>query len=588
MPISLKLVSEELSLRDLVPPELDVLKPNNQNYRCLLLQPSGPVYADSTRIGHLDREKARTRCKGFLQLASDSGAHLAITPEYCLPWSVLTEAVQGPLFPALGHVWALGCESVTPEELSAFKGSAQAHCEVVHEELVGAATGSYYDPLVYLFQATGLDEKVRRVALIQFKTGASRDEHFFENAHLKCGNLIYQFKNADSLLSLAAIICSDAFTIYENQDVLRNVVDRSILLHVQLNPDPRHQDYSQYRKFAFSRDVEASNCDLVCLNWAWMVEQYEQGNGDPERWNNIGGSSWYVPMSRCSNKDVEIEANHKMGVYFTTMRKVKRHALLLNYEESVFELDVTKALSTGAGVVANKTGPLAIRRYNWDEASSAWTANPESPASGFDALLEADAEVTGALQQMAGASPIAIERMLALTSGSVSFADDWYDCIQLDSLQLESDEVVHRITFAQDTNKNAATFRHDRLQRAAELNNALHSSADWPPQVKNVFANSRLFWNLATPHCNVAVTGGLPASIVHLGLRPSTEAIRSCVDGLYELLRRENRPHRLRMCVCFTRNEKLEFAEILPLTRIDFGGGSTTDITEALVPIGNS
>ena len=150
MPLLCQPIADALAPHGLVAPELELLDPNNQNYRCLLMQAAGPIYADETRIGHHNRALANLRCRNFLQLALDRNAQLSVTPEYCLPWSVLQDCAIGALFPQQGQLWALGCESVTPDELAAFVVAVANHCKVVHEPLPDQ--GTYFDPLVFLFQ----------------------------------------------------------------------------------------------------------------------------------------------------------------------------------------------------------------------------------------------------------------------------------------------------------------------------------------------------------------------------------------------------------------------------------------------------
>lgn len=85
MGISISDVEGVLQARSLLNPSLDVLNPNDQSYRALLLQPTGPILADNTRIGPLDLAFADTQATKFLELAKAKGHHLVVTPEYYLP-----------------------------------------------------------------------------------------------------------------------------------------------------------------------------------------------------------------------------------------------------------------------------------------------------------------------------------------------------------------------------------------------------------------------------------------------------------------------------------------------------------------------
>jgi hypothetical protein len=558
--------------------DLDMLTPNNQNYRCLLMQPSGPIYADGNRIGHLNQEIASVRCERFFHLARQRDANLVVAPEYSVPWISIQNVVLGNDYPNPGSIWVLGAESITPGELDNFNEAVSLHCLVVYEQLQGH--GSYVDPVIFLFHAKDGDGDLKRVAVIQFKTTASRDTHFLENRHLILGQCIYRFRNSDELLSLSTIVCSDAFALSEDLFLLEMLSDRATLLHIQLNPDPRHRDYRTYRSIIFRGD-ELSNCDLICLNWAGGIQQFGD-HGAPEQWPSIGGSTWYLPKNRCSTNDTEINENHKNGIYYSYLLNERRHALLMHYGEGIFELDVTKPLAKGPGVLVNKLGPIVSVRYIWDEDSLNWITDEMSADSGFDFLI-LDPEVKTALAGLLPAiEPLVIERALALSSGCVASNDQWFHADKLDSCTMGSDEVVNRITFAQDSCEKATEFRHARLQRATALAYLLATNDEWPKQIKGISAAAKIGWHRGLPNFNIHDDASAPALVVYLGESPRQEIISSSVDGFFDLLRRENSAHQKRLAICYRLHGNLKFAPISPLTRFDYSGGSRTDFTEPL------
>jgi hypothetical protein len=559
-------------------PELEVLKPDNQSYRCLLLQPSGPIYADSKRIGHLNIALAELRCKQFLELASSKDVELAITPEYCVPWTVLEEVAVGPTFPTPGRLWVLGCESATATQLSSFKAAVTHCCATMHEDL--PSQGTYTDPLVYCFQTRDNQGVWRRVMLLQFKTCPSRDGHFLENEHLIRGKVIYQFQNQGAPLKLAAIICSDAFAVGERPELLQELTDRSILIHIQLNQNPRHAHYRTYRTNIFAGDRDLTNCDIVCLNWAQKIEQYGATAGEPAKWNNIAGSAWYLPLHRCATKDQEILRNHKMGLYYCYMED-ERHALFFHYEEAVFELTVPKPVSIGFGVIANKQGPLMVARWRWADVGK-WETCGDPADSGLKALIEADPGINTALSQVVStADALAVERALALTCGTPKHTEHWFRVDQLDSCRIEQDEILRRITFAGDNSEKAALFRHERLQRAAALGRLLTNYQNWPPQVRDI-QGAQIAWSSAEPNYNIHKAGAKPAVVVYLGENPQREKVGNVADRLLDLLRREGRSYWRRLAVCFRQNEELKFAPLPAITRMDFTAENLCQITEVL------
>lgn len=88
-------VQEVLTPHGLQAPDLAVLQATNQSYRALLLQPAGPIYADTLRIGPMDLAAAEARSDQFLELAKQRGDQLVVTPEYYLPEASLRKAALG-------------------------------------------------------------------------------------------------------------------------------------------------------------------------------------------------------------------------------------------------------------------------------------------------------------------------------------------------------------------------------------------------------------------------------------------------------------------------------------------------------------
>lgn len=574
MSVQIKLASHSLQT-----PELEVLKPDNQNYRCLLLQPSGPIYADTTRIGHLNTAVAELRCRKFIELASANQIELVVTPEYCMPWTILQEIANGENFPSPGRLWVLGCESTSNNELAAFKDATSHNCNTLHEDI--PPQGTYLDPVAFCFQTQNNLGNWQRVILLQFKTCPSRDEHFLENEHLRRGRVIYQFHNQVSLLKLSTIICSDAFAVADQPGLLASLTDRSILIHIQLNQNPRHIDYRNYRRLTFSGNEHLTNCDIICLNWAQKIELHNDAGGDSSNWNNIAGSAWYLPKNRCSNNDLEILRNHKLGLYYSFMEE-HRHALLFHYDEAIFQLTVPKPFATGAHVIANNLGPLMVTRRLWNITLNLWEENHLEADSGLMASIESDEDVKLAVSHVTTTKDaLAVERSLALACGATKITDQWFKANLLDSCLIGPDEILRRITFTSDDCEKAESFRHERLQRAADIGRLLRDGTQLPPQVHDI-QNAKLDWSVSDPNCNVHKMGVEPAIVVYLGPNPQEWKIKNITDSLLDLLRREGRSYMRRLAVYYRQFGVLKFAPLPALTRIDFAAESMVDITEPL------
>ncbi|MGJ7610675.1 MULTISPECIES: hypothetical protein [unclassified Variovorax] len=585
MPISIRDVEGVLQARSLANPSLEALKPNDQSYRALLFQPAGPILADDTRIGPLDLAYADKQATKFLELATTKGHHLVVTPEYYLPIETLVRCVQGNTFPAVGALWALGCESMTPAQLQKFEEDCTGYCDVIFDKDTAAAVqGIYFDPVAYCFVTKDNGGEDRRVVLLQFKTISSRDSHFFENKNLRCGNVIYQFKGEGEILALSTIICSDAFNVALDEKIRSKLAHFATLLHIQLNPKPRHVDYLRYRIDTFSKNKDLNNCDIVCLNWAENMVQYEAPAGKHESWKNESGSAWYISEHRCSSNDDEVESNERRGLYYS--RHVKhRHVLHFHFSAAAFELTVAKLVQVGSYLHDNHLGPKLDARYSWDDEHKEWEPNEECPDPGLSKLFALTPHVEEAFASLkAVSSRLHVERAIALSCGLLTSKVNWFKANELDACKLGEDEIVRRATLCLDRDNSAREGRERRMKNVAALNIVL-STQKLPPQIRDLTGGgARVMWQAGSPNTNVYKHGSQPALVAYLGMDPSPDTVRNVSDAAFELLRFENDDsHKHRIAVCYhTIDGKPEFANVRQLTDITHGGGSAASITEGV------
>lgn len=567
-------VADELQPYGLASPDLEFLRPTEHQYTALLVQPSGPIFASSQRIGPADVDLAGAKGRAFLELACSRNAHLAVAPEYFLLWSTLREAIVEGTTPAADALWVLGSESITQDGLEQFKRDVAEHCLVLHEPWEDLALDrSLLDPAVLLFQATRPDQSKQLVALVQFKTYPSRDDAFLEESLLRRGSQIYRFSGSSGHLSAAVIICSDAFAI---EPLLGELNYQSTIIHVQLNPNPTHAVYRKYRATTFQTDASATNCHIVCLNWAHQIEEVDdQGNQKP--WNNIAASTWYCPKDKCSSKDGIVRPNHRLGLYYTYMEEY-RHALRFHYDEAAFELFVPKLLCLAPAILANRNGPSMMERYVWNAATQDWAVGLVPAADGFTAYLADHPGANAALTHVLAANdPLAIERVLALSTGNISGRESWHSLESIDSCTIQQDEVMRRLSVIQDGLGN--DFRYRRICAIDEIHHLLANHTQWPKQVAGLDAHSTVQWSLADQNFNVHTSDNRPTLVVYLDDAHAPGRVQTKADMLYELLRKAGGANQHRLCIIRRKHGQLQFVQIQALTRIDEANLDMTEIT---------
>lgn len=580
-PVFISDVEDVLALRGLEAPDLALLQATHQSYRALLLQPSGPIYADTQRIGPLNLAGAAAQADTFLTLAAQRGDQLVVTPEYFLPVSSLAKAAQGGPFPAEGALWVLGCESMTPARLASFKEDCAGHCDVIYEEdPTPAVQGNYFDPVAYFFITRDADKNFKRVVLFQFKTAPSRDDHGFENKQLRCGRAIYRFQGKDGYIKLSTIICSDALDLGEDADANKKLSDRTVLIHIQLNPKPKQTDYRRYRNEVFRRSPVTTDCDIICLNWAQNVVQHDSPDHAPHEWKNESGSAWYLPERRCSVKDDEVANNEAKGLYYTRHEK-KRHVLHFHYDEAIFALTVPKVLQDGAAVHDVLIGPQLDTRFTWNADAGTWLESASCPETGWHAIINASPEVTAAFQSLTDIKDrLHIERAISLSCGPHTMKEQWHRVDNLDVCRIPETEVVGRATLQLDRDAPATEERQKRINRVAVLGHILQT-AILPPQIKDLAGGgASISWSPKSPNTNVTKAGARPALVAYLGTNPPLDVVKQIGENAFELLRRENKGNETRVAICYrTVAGDTKFFDIKQQIQFTYDGSSMASIT---------
>lgn len=523
-------VNDLLTPAGLGPPVLRALIPNVDNYSVLLLQPEGHIEASAAGVRHQDRALALNQFRGFLNEARRNNAALAVTPEYSLPWDTLSEAIRAGNTPADGSLWALGCESIKYTELEALKRDLAPHAAVLFETLL-PDDHRFVDPLAYVFVAppTEPNSASRVVLLVQFKTCPMGDHGHFEVNGMQRGTRVYQFGGDSGNPRLLSLICSDAFEFLDPEAA--QVYDRALVVHIQLNRQPRQYQYRQYRDRLFRFGGGAT--EVLCLNWAKDVR--EGCGGAAQCWNNISGSAWYLCPDTFDDQDATLSSNHRNGLYYTWFQAMRSHALFFNYEPGVYLITASKVAHRGVPAsLSRRRGPQLTAMQTWDDNASAWVPHP-GPTDGFETVVAECGNAQHDIAQLADVNPFNAERVLALCAGSIGTDANWHHLRKLDSCGIEASEVIRRMTFCQDSDPHARSFRTGRLRRCGRLWDILSTHAYLPPALDDLKGGFRLEW---APHQNVVSSAGRRATAIYMGEDASDTDIEAVGKRMAEYLQR--------------------------------------------------
>jgi hypothetical protein len=518
-------IEQRLKGEGLDRPRLNALRADDTLYTVLAHQPLGRIRIAEDSIGHANPAEAKQRTLSFIRLAVslESQPDLLVSPEYSVPWDALVESIEEGNAPGPGKLWALGCESLLLGGLATIRDRLKGKAIVLDDDIsaVKRTTQKYRNPLVYVFRTKATADQLEQlVLLVQYKTVVSGDPGNTEATGMLPGRIVYVFGSPPEEVRLFTLICSDVFGFEKAQ--IDNYYEGLLLLHIQLNNSPRHLIYKKYRSDLFSA---AGKTELLCLNWAENIISEDSDTGKEHKWENIGGSAWYLLSPEIDLSDEVIHKNHQNGIYYTRHEPIRAHALQFHYQPRVFLLQATKVFHHAIPKPrSTRSGPQALKTFVWAQDLESWieprTPN-ELPDDGFCKHL---GKVGGGdialddVQDLYRAGPVVVERAMAITAGQFGVRADWHTPPRIDSMQLCEQEIVRRVTVIQDPAPEARQFRGSRfaaIRAVAELRSVGYG---WPSSVDALRNGFKFNWSMKYPNRNVVASDGTLATVVHAGL----------------------------------------------------------------------
>jgi hypothetical protein len=523
--MQLTLISALLRAHGLEYPQLAVLQSNESPYSALLVQPTARIKVRDDSIGNSDRLTSHAMFGAIARVAFDSAVDLLVTPEYSFPWDTLFELLEEGTAPRQGQLWVLGCESLTLAQLSDLKGKFAPSVVVLHEDLPEAqpTTARYVDPVAYVFRTKMSHSGLPQLAMVvQFKTCPSGDARNTEATRMARGNSVYLFEKG-SEVRLMTIVCSDAFALTD--ELVDETYENLLLLHLQLNEKPRHEDYMRYRRRLYS--FACDRTELICLNWAENITLDLADQAEFSFGTNISASAWHSKSDSFATDDAHVEHNHAFGMYYTRDRDQKRHMLHFTYRPSAFLLHATKVRHHAvAAARSRRLGPTVARVLTWTNGVNEWLDANHPADDGFVKMTTDYGAPATVLNVSHSTSPLAVERLACITSGDFGPSSTWYEPAMLPTAQLEPrTEVVLRLTVAQDP--DGASSRQEHLRTIKAFAGIAAEDLPVPTRLKDLRTGYRFDWTAQEPHCNVhSSQTQLAATLIYAGESPSMDQLQ--------------------------------------------------------------
>ena len=318
-------------------------------------------------------------------------------------------------------------------------------------------------------------------------------------------------------------------------DQARDIYYRSLIIHIQLNQKPRHEQYRRYRDLLLG--FAGDQTEILSLNWGKGV--CECCGDQMTHWNHIPGSAWYLKPAEFDDRDVTLCANHKHGLYYTWLQPVRAHALFFNFDQAVYRLIATKVAHIGVpAAMSRRRGPQLIATSIWNDTVGAWEPQ-EAAEDGFDSVVGESGNAADEIKRIADENPLAAERILALCAGEISPNNQDWHCVRcLDSCIIDTSEVIRRVTFCQDTDMAAHRFRVERLRRCGRLWSILNDPDRLPPALEDLKDGFHLEWSADFPHQNLASRDGLRVTVIYMGEDAAETTIEATTKTVSENLRK--------------------------------------------------
>jgi hypothetical protein len=540
-----------LAGKNILQPRFPFLAADCSVFETVLLQPCGLISASEEGIKHVNNQQAHLKFSSFLAYAKSSNADLAVTPEYSCPWQTLFEAIADPLkIPNSGALWVIGCESLTKSELTNLP--IYEHLRWIYDENVLQSNGSFLDPVCYLFQTLSIEGQPVWIALLQFKTIEMADHiSFIERNHLVKGRVVYRIENEIHSNALCTFICSDAFNI--DDSISKELANTpTLLLHIQLNPEPRDPQFARYRQNSLS--FASNEVEILTLNWANNTS-FNQPY-DRIDFSNSWGSAVYSKSPHLALDGLRIARNHDKGAFLCNWHERKTWSYYFDHCEAIYRLRMTPVSQRLArGQLAGRTGVEVIEVQNW--LNNVFVQTTSSATQRFAVICQRYGIPSLCILNEGMLDVVRIERILALSLGRIS-SRQWHHVSRLLNFEIEDDETIKRLTCMLDASEPAVQHRNTCLLDYSRLMLKIlaNPNENLPDNLADLRGSLQVTYCEEHPNSNLySMEMQRPATGVFVGTWPDSILPQSKYDEIFRCL---TDTERRRFVVWFEMNGKFE------------------------------
>ncbi len=366
-------------------------------FQLMRLQAKEELTATPTEGVRHTSDRHVAKCRDALRLARAERADLFLTPEYCVPLDLITEMLEAPdLQPRPHSLWCLGCEGVSWDAFQDHIHRWGDKAVVGLRTLEDVRDNHFVNFLLYAFVSKEGD-KLCLVPQVKLQR-MSEPILVCEGLGLSLGQSIVRI-GEDAENQLFSLLCADAFhpevstgsLFFENRSQRRYIV-----LHPQLNPDPRNPEIAGFRNQLF-RLTSARETIYITANWA---------EGTTVRAEGVRPLTIETPWSSIYRRFVSLDGeqhwvdrlrririlNLRRGLALGFLRTQKLKVWFANKMEHIQQISLSKPYDGGPEISDQRAGKVQVTKaYIPDAREDGWVESEISFPSELPASIAAEA-----------------------------------------------------------------------------------------------------------------------------------------------------------------------------------------------------
>jgi hypothetical protein len=389
-------------------------------------------------------QNMKSKAESFLETAVDN-SHFAAAPEWAYNIEWVTEH-DDLLFDSGSPLFVLGCSPVRIEEMIKIRVRLDEEdgYDVFGESVPDNDNKDFVTPTIIPIKSTARTRADKNAILIQYKNqpmgpGANPNER----ANLAVGNEIWQLDPPNSP-SLLVWTCSDVMDHELRSEVERIARQGNYVVHVQCNPAPFNQIWTQFRSGIFNGGDDVM---YIAANWGSVTADIDLSDAV---W---GYSGVYAKTTKSSHLDNYDDTYINNGLEGTKPNHYCEYVWTLTDDGISFISATRKNPTTGRSGQSVYANPHIHLTLTWDDGT--YSGDSER-------VTECDAYDCNEWKDMLPDSPRTAELISSIALGEVavdelpSVESNWEVCWSaLTNLHAgEFEEVSH--VFASHKNRSAA------------------------------------------------------------------------------------------------------------------------------------